>query len=108
MSCPEQITPRYCPGAIVVPSGNCHLRGRAELSESPQPERSIVEDVVFVISIQSLPTVFDAAAISEMRTPESFAASVCASSCAALAAVFAMPGVGAIAIFQTLPSFEYA
>ena len=79
-----------------MPCGNRHLRGRAELFESPQPERSTAWPDAFISSIQSADAE-DVAAISEIYTSGSDSR---ASMALAPAIEFASPGVGASAVVQ--------
>ena len=58
---------------MTVPAGNCHLRGRAALSERPQPERSTASEALLYSSIQSSDAV-EEAMTSEISTPRAFLA----------------------------------
>ena len=70
---------RYSPGAMTVPSGNCHFRARPMLSERPYPERSTVSVEELYSSTQStksapevVSTLSLEAITSVMYTPVSF------------------------------------
>ena len=91
---------------MVVPDGNCHLRGRPALSERPQPLRSTASVPALYSSIQSVPTVDEDAAISLRMTLAALFARSAASMATAPLKSLLCPGVGERAFVQPPPCFD--